>query len=357
MAILKFENVTKRFGQVEALKDFALDVGDKELLVLLGASGCGKSTALRLAAGLEQPDHGHVTLRGQPLQQLRPHDRDCALVFQNYSLYPQMTAMENILYPLRMRKVAVEEQSRRLNSVRELLHLSEAEMQRRPHALSGGQRQRVALGKALARQPGVLLLDEPFSSLDYNLRLSLRSELRRIQKHLGIAVLMVTHDQTDAAAIADRVAVMHQGKVQQVGAYKDLQHFPQTEFVAGFIGSPPMSLLPAEWDGQCLHMPTGDRLIPCDFAAPHGQVMLGLHPEDLEFDTQSNSSGTVCIHGIERHADKVLITAGIDGYRLMALSTEEFADTDTATLQIKRVAMAFDVTGKPVGPISTFQRV
>ena len=244
MSELVFKNISKIFGgRVRALDGFSLEVEKGELMVLLGPSGCGKSTLLRMTAGLEEPTGGDILLRGQSIRAVPPPLRPFALVFQNYALYPHLTAEENLTFSLRVHKLPGKEINRRLAETRELLRLDRSELKRKPAELSGGQRQRVALGKALMRKPQVFLLDEPLSNLDQKLRLHLRSELRRIQRALQATMLLVTHDQNEAMAVGDRIAVIQKGRLEQAGTPGELYQNPRSMFVADFMGSPPMNLI------------------------------------------------------------------------------------------------------------------
>ncbi len=350
MPTLSFHDVSKCYGKVPALDAFTLDIAEGKLSVLLGASGSGKTTALRLAAGLERADCGHIALDGRMLDALPPRERGCALVFQNYSLYPQMSAAENIAYPLRVRGIGVKERQRRVAWAADLLKLSAAEMARRPHALSGGQRQRVAFGKALALHPEVLLLDEPFSSLDHNLRVALRGELRRIQRELGITVLMVTHDQGDALAIADVVAIMERGRIQQVGPPEDLWSHPVTRFVAGFLGTPPMSFVAARMEGNTLTLSNGETLHLASGLPHTGQVALGLRPQDLLLETSDQGRATFVMTGIERIGSEFIAYGDYLGAQVAVAVANEAAVNESCHLHIVRISMLFDDRGSALHP-------
>lgn len=238
---VRFEHVTKRFGDVVALDDFTLEVGDGEFLVLLGPSGCGKSTALRVLAGLEEPTAGEVFIDGRNVTDLPPKERDVAMVFQNYALYPHMSVYDNIAFGLRMRRVPRSEVDRSVREVAGLLGLGEL-LKRRPGQLSGGQRQRVALGRAMVRRPKAFLMDEPLSNLDAKLRVQTRIELIRLHRRFGATVLYVTHDQVEAMTMGQRIAILDRGVLQQVGPPQEVYARPANLFVAEFIGSPAMSL-------------------------------------------------------------------------------------------------------------------
>jgi multiple sugar transport system ATP-binding protein len=247
MAQVGLEHLTKVFKgpggeRIRAVDDACLVVGDKELLALVGPSGCGKTTTLRLIAGLEEPTAGAIAINGQAVNRLPPKDRDVAMVFQHYALYPHLTVYDNMAFGLKLRHFPRAEIARRVKDTAQILDLT-ACLERNPAALSGGQRQRVALGRALVRRPGVFLLDEPLSNLDAQTRLQMRTEISRLHARLGSTIVYVTHDQVEAMTLGQRVAVMKHGRLQQVAAPTDLYQCPANLFVAGFIGSPPMNLL------------------------------------------------------------------------------------------------------------------
>jgi ABC-type sugar transport system ATPase subunit len=279
MARAEFLQVSKRFGRVTAVADFTLDVSDGELIAVLGPSGCGKSTVLRLAAGLETVSSGEIRLGGRRIDGLPPHERDVAMVFQSYALYPHMTVRENVEFPLRMRRVPPADRRRRAQEVAGLLELGEL-LDRRPAALSGGQRQRVALARALVRDPALFLLDEPLSNLDARLRASVRQYIRTVQRRLRVTTLHVTHDQTEAMTLGDRIVVMHEGRVEQVDTPLVVYEQPASAFVAGFVGTPPMNLLEAEAAEGMLVI--GDQRLPVRRESGLGarrRVVLGIRPE------------------------------------------------------------------------------
>jgi multiple sugar transport system ATP-binding protein len=282
MATVELEQVGKRFADTVALADFTLPVADGELITVLGPSGCGKSTLLRLIAGLEQLTTGTIRIDGQRIDGLAPSRRNVAMVFQSYALYPHMTVRGNIEFPLRMRRLEREERRRKAEEAAALLELSEL-LERRPAELSGGQRQRVALARALVRQPALFLLDEPLSNLDARLRAGVRQYIRDVQRRLRVTTLYVTHDQTEAMTLGDRMVVMNQGRIQQVDAPVAIYERPGNTFVAGFIGSPPMNLLPGRYADGILEI--GDQRLPAPsvFRARLGrqscQLTVGIRPE------------------------------------------------------------------------------
>ncbi len=245
MAHIKLENIVKRYGDVVAVKDFNLEVEDKEFVVFLGPSGCGKTTTLRLIAGLENPEEGDIFIDGQRVNDLSPADRDIAFVFQFYALYPHLSVYDNIAFPLKAVKVSKSEIDAQVKRVAEILQISDM-LNRKPSVLSGGEMQRVALGRAMVRQPKVYLLDEPMANLDAKIRVDTRAEIKRLQHEIGATTIFVTHDQVEAMSLADRIAVIHEGVLQQIGTPYEIYNKPESLFVAGFMGMPTMNLLDAE---------------------------------------------------------------------------------------------------------------
>ena len=242
MAEIKLEHVTKRFGDVVAVDDMNLEIHDQEFVVFLGPSGCGKTTTLRAVAGLEHLDEGDIFIDGQRVNTLSPADRDIAFVFQFYALYPHLTVYDNIAFPLKAVKAPKSEIQERVKEVAAILQI-QAMLDRKPSHLSGGEMQRVALGRAMVRQPKAFLMDEPMSNLDAKLRVDMRTELKRLQHRLGATTIFVTHDQVEAMSMADRIVIMHQGSLQQIGTPQEVYNQPQTVFVAQFMGSPSMNLI------------------------------------------------------------------------------------------------------------------
>jgi multiple sugar transport system ATP-binding protein len=299
VAEITIRGITKRYdGDVLAVDDVDLDVVDRELLVLVGPSGCGKSTLLRMVAGLEEVTAGSITIGGRDVTYLPPKDRDVAMVFQNYALYPHMSVRRNIGYPLRLAKVDRAELDRRVDEIAELLHLEEV-LDRRPSQLSGGQRQRVAMGRALVREPRAFLMDEPLSNLDAKLRVEVRAEIARLQRNLGVTTLYVTHDQVEAMTMGTRVAVLERGRLQQVDTPQRIYDAPVNLFVATFIGSPAMNLFPSRVvrdDAGRFVLDLGMQRLPVDpslladepgLAESLGQriderVVVGIRPEALD---------------------------------------------------------------------------
>jgi multiple sugar transport system ATP-binding protein len=283
MSEIALEGVTKVFDDgYEAVKDMNLDIGDGEFMILVGPSGCGKSTALRMIAGLEDITAGELKIDGEEVNDRSPKDRDIAMVFQNYALYPHMTVRENMGFALKLAGVEKAEIDRKVEEAARTLDL-EQHLDRRPANLSGGQRQRVAMGRAIVRNPKAFLMDEPLSNLDAKLRVQMRTEVARLQSELETTTVYVTHDQTEAMTLGDRVAVMRAGLLLQVGTPAELYDEPRNLFVAGFIGSPAMNFMPAEVSGGRLRLPIGE----VDFgqvpgSAGDGRVIAGLRPENIE---------------------------------------------------------------------------
>src|SRR4051795_12982856 len=262
MAEITFQNVWKRYPDgFEAVKDMNLEIRDGEFMILVGPSGCGKSTALRMVAGLEDISDGELIIGGERVNELAPRDRDIAMVFQNYALYPHMTVRENMGFALKLAKVSKSDIERKVEEAADILEL-EQHLERKPANLSGGQRQRVAMGRAIVRDPKAFLMDEPLSNLDAKLRVQMRTQVARIQQQLGTTTVYVTHDQTEAMTLGDRVAVMRAGIIQQVDTPKVLYDDPANLFVAGFIGSPSMNFLPARIEGDTIKLPFGDAPLP-----------------------------------------------------------------------------------------------
>jgi multiple sugar transport system ATP-binding protein len=300
MAEIQLRGVTKRYPDgTEAVKQVDLDIGDGEFMILVGPSGCGKSTALRMIAGLEDISEGDLVIGGETVNDLPPKDRDIAMVFQNYALYPHMTVRENMGFALKLAKTEKSEIDSKVEEAARILDL-EQHLDRKPANLSGGQRQRVAMGRAIVRDPKAFLMDEPLSNLDAKLRVQMRTEVSRIQNRLGTTTVYVTHDQTEAMTLGDRVAVMRGGIIQQVDTPANLYDHPENLFVAGFIGSPSMNFLPARLEGDTIKLPFGDAQVSDDLRqrlqkAPGGHkagmdVIAGMRPEHF-IDTAVEEAG------------------------------------------------------------------
>jgi multiple sugar transport system ATP-binding protein len=286
MAEIKLEHVTKRYPDgYEAVKDMSLDIHDGEFVILVGPSGCGKSTALRMIAGLEDISDGELYIGDDVVNDRAPKDRDIAMVFQNYALYPHMSVRDNMGFALKLKGTDKQEINQKVEEAAKILDL-EQHLDRKPANLSGGQRQRVAMGRAIVRDPRAFLMDEPLSNLDAKLRVQMRTEVSRIQQRTGTTTVYVTHDQTEAMTLGDRVAVMRSGVLQQVGTPMELYNNPKNLFVAGFIGSPAMNFMPATMDGDSARLPFETVKLPPDRAQrvrqSGGQLIAGVRPEDFE---------------------------------------------------------------------------
>jgi multiple sugar transport system ATP-binding protein len=287
MADITLDHVTKRYPDgFEAVRDMDLAVADGEFVILVGPSGCGKSTALRMVAGLEDITEGELKIGGEVVNQKAPKDRDVAMVFQNYALYPHMSVRDNMGFALKLKGTDKDEINRKVEEAARILDLTQ-HLDRKPANLSGGQRQRVAMGRAIVRNPAAFLMDEPLSNLDAKLRVQMRTEVSRIQQRLGTTTVYVTHDQTEAMTLGDRVAVMRTGLLQQVGTPMELYNNPRNLFVAGFIGSPAMNFMPVRVEGEVLKLPMADVRLPDELRAKvgrdgSGQLIAGIRPEDFE---------------------------------------------------------------------------
>lgn len=293
---IRYDRVSKRFGDVAALDELDLQIADGSFMVMLGPSGCGKTTGLRILAGLEEPSGGRVLIGDRDVTRVPSRERDVAMVFQSYALYPHMTVQENIAYPLRVRRVPRSQRDRQALEVAERLVIHQL-LDRKPRELSGGQRQRVALARAIIRQPAAFLMDEPLSNLDAKLRIQMRVELKRLQKELGVTTLYVTHDQSEATTMADRVAVMANGCLEQLGTPREIYDFPRNETVASFVGSPPMNIVDVEVGEETLHiggavMPVAAPLMVQVRQAAKGRPLrLGIRPEDIVLAAADGAPG------------------------------------------------------------------
>jgi sn-glycerol 3-phosphate transport system ATP-binding protein len=307
---LTFDGVTKEFpGGTVAVHDLSLEIADGEFMIFVGPSGCGKTTALRLVAGLEKITSGTIAIGDRVINHISPRDRDIAMVFQNYALYPHMTVAKNLAFGLRERRMPKDEIDRRVRDVTSMLGLDDL-LRRRPAQLSGGQRQRVAMGRALVREPKAFLLDEPLSNLDAKLRVQVRGDLKRLHQRLGITTIYVTHDQVEAMTLGDRVAVLSNGILQQLGAPQEVYDHPANLFVGGFIGSPPMNLLRATARGGTLT--AGDLSLPIAWV-PDGDVVLGLRPEHLRPATDGRPEMEFLVDVVEPLGDGVIVHGTVNG--------------------------------------------
>ncbi len=278
MAGVSFRDVKKKYGELEVIHGVTTEVADGEFVVIVGPSGCGKSTLLRMVAGLERITSGEIAIGPRVVNELEPKDRDIAMVFQNYALYPHMSVRANMAYGLRIRRMAPADIEARVQRAAQILELGPF-LDRKPRALSGGQRQRVAMGRAIVREPAVFLFDEPLSNLDAKLRVQMRVELQALHRRLGTTSLYVTHDQVEAMTLAHRMIVMNAGRAEQIGAPLEVYAKPATTFVAGFIGSPPMNLMPSKLNGR--------------------DVLLGVRPEHLEPCAPADANFTAVVDLVE----------------------------------------------------------
>jgi multiple sugar transport system ATP-binding protein len=297
MADVTFERVAKRFGDVAVIENLDLHIDDHELMVLVGPSGCGKSTALRMIAGLEDVSAGTISIGGKVVNDLAPKDRDIAMVFQSYALYPHMSVRENLEFGLRMRDLPRDDIRKRVDNAAAILDIAHL-LERKPRDLSGGQRQRVAVGRAIVRQPAVFLFDEPLSNLDAKLRIQTRAEITKLQSTLGTTSVYVTHDQVEAMTMGHRITVMRAGKVQQVGTPQEVYARPANVFVAQFIGTPPMNLWPGRVSESMLRtssfaLPIPERLRPLLHEGQ--QVIGGIRPEHVRHASEQGSATSVTV--------------------------------------------------------------
>jgi len=294
MGAISIRNVVKRYGHGpkanQVIHGVSADISDGEFIVIVGPSGCGKSTLLRMVAGLEEISEGEISIAGRVVNDVEPADRDIAMVFQNYALYPHMSVYDNMAYGLKIAKVPKAEIEARVNKAAAILELAPY-LQRTPRQLSGGQRQRVAMGRAIVRQPSAFLFDEPLSNLDAKLRAQTRLEIQKLHRELGVTSLFVTHDQVEAMTLAQRMIVMNAGRMEQIGTPEQVYGKPASSFVASFIGSPPMNLLQGHADGLRFHVGAGGAALnlPLPVAAPRtGELVLGLRPEHTAIDPQGS---------------------------------------------------------------------
>jgi multiple sugar transport system ATP-binding protein len=329
MAEVSLRNVIKRFDNVEAVRSINLDIPDNEFVVLVGPSGCGKSTTLRMIAGLEEVTAGDIYIGGEIVNDRPPKDRDIAMVFQNYALYPHMTAYENMSFGLKLRKFSKDEIRTRVDNAARILDITEL-LDRKPKALSGGQRQRVAMGRAIVRNPKVFLFDEPLSNLDAKLRVQMRTEIKRVHQMVKTTTVYVTHDQVEAMTLADRVVVMNGGLIEQIASPQDLYHHPKTRFVAGFIGSPAMNFIRCrlEQNGAGLRVRISDKIslpVPAARIARYQpltdkDLTLGLRPEHIteprRSDRDQNCEFSVILDVVEPMGMETMVFFTVDGQEI-----------------------------------------
>lgn len=304
MARIELNNIQKKWGAFWGVRDVNLDIADEEFVVFLGPSGCGKTTTMRMIAGLEEPSEGEIVMDGEVMNEVDARDRDVAMVFQGYALYPNMSIYENIRFPLRMRGVPDGEQEAQVRRAAEMVELTDF-LDRKPSALSGGQRQRAALARAIVRQPHAFLMDEPLSNLDAKLRQHMRVQIKHIQRELKITTVYVTHDQIEAMTLADRIVVMQSGAIQQIGTPDEIYNDPANTFVAGFIGAPPMNLVDGAVENGVFRAP--GLSVPVATARSGGGITLGFRPEDC---TVSPGSDTLQgeVYGVEPTGDITYLT-------------------------------------------------
>ncbi len=321
MAGVEFRKITKRWGDFVAVDKLDLIVIDKEFLVLLGPSGCGKTTSMRMIAGLEEPTEGEILIDGELVNEMPPRDRDVAMVFQNYGLYPHMTVRENIGYPLKIRGMKRDEASRMIDAAAAKVELGPY-LDRKPGQLSGGQRQRVALARSLVRTPRVFLMDEPLSNLDAKLRVTMRAELKHLHHEMAITTVYVTHDQMEAMTLATRVAVMNKGVIQQLAVPEAIYNDPANLFVAGFIGSPSMNLVQGDLvDGVFV----GEGLkAPSAVGGNRNSVVLGIRPEDVRVVGRGAGLFDATVYAFELTGESVLVTVTVGNRHFAARADRHF---------------------------------
>ena len=353
MAGVEYDNVWKQFAaqadSAAAVRGLSLDIADRELLVLLGPSGCGKTTALRMLAGLEEPDSGDIRIGGKSVVGLEPKDRDVALVFQSYALYPHFSARDNIRYPLRVRGLSKAEQEAKVDRVAEMLGIGHL-LPRRPGQLSGGEQQRVALARAIVREPRVFLMDEPLSNLDAKLRVHTRTELKTLQRELGTTMVFVTHDQAEAMSLAQRIAVLNAGELQQIGTPDEVYDHPANVFVAEFIGSPPMNLLAATRDGDELVVADGWRL-PAprrdgSSGAADGELIVGLRPEGVQIVADGHPAEVIAV---EPFGSEVIIDVRVAGEALKVRAAPNVRPDPGSTVGLRADPAAVRVFDRSTG--------
>ena len=341
---VELSNLSKKFGDVVGVEALDLDIRDGEFVAFLGPSGCGKTTTLLMMAGIYRPTTGTIRFGDRIVNQLQPRDRNIGMVFQSYALYPHMTVFGNIAYPLKLKKVPRQEQQRRVEAAAETMGIAHL-LDRRPAQLSGGQQQRVALGRALVKEPDILLFDEPLSNLDARLRLTMRGEIRSLQKRLGITAIYVTHDQVEALTMADRIAVMNLGRLQAFATPDDLYERPSTKFIAGFVGNPPMNFLDIEFAQDNGALQLRSESLELDLspefaaaaAAADGAVSFGIRPEDISLDENGPVSGEVFVVEPLGRDDLLDIIVGTEHLLLLA-------DPKRKSRAGDRVRLSFDMT-------------
>ena len=321
MAHISLHGISKAWGAVTGVDNIDLEIRDKEFMVFLGPSGCGKTTTMRMVAGLEDPTAGEIRIDGEVVNEVDARDRDVAMVFQSYALYPNMSIYDNIRFPLRMRGLPKADHDRLVRRAAEMVELGDL-LERKPKALSGGQRQRAALARAIVREPRVFLMDEPLSNLDAKLRLTMRAQLKHIQRALQTTTIYVTHDQIEAMTLADRIAIMNKGKIQQLGTPDEVYNDPANLFVAGFIGSPPMNLIKGTIAGRVFTGPDTRMTLPN--AADGSAVILGIRPEDVEIVEAGRGHLTSKLYSLEPLGDQTLAAAWAGEQLVVAKAARNF---------------------------------
>jgi multiple sugar transport system ATP-binding protein len=370
MAEIEYDSVAKIYGDgTQAVRDLDLVISDGELMVLVGPSGCGKTTALRMLAGLEEISEGEIRIGDQIVNDLTPKERDIAMVFQSYALYPHMTVEQNLAFGLKLRKLPKNEVKERVVRAAKILQIEEF-LKRKPRALSGGQRQRVAMGRAIVREPQAFLMDEPLSNLDAKLRVQMRAEIHQLQRRLGVTTIYVTHDQVEAMTMGDRVAVMNAGHLQQVDTPQILYDHPVNEFVAGFIGSPSINLVQSQLASSNGHLEVtlGEHKLPVDDQLARNrsglgdyvgkEVILGIRPEDFEDasvepDTPADRRIRVTAELTELLGSEVLVHFGTEATAVVSSAAEADAGEDADI----RLGEEGDVTTRLIARVSPKSRI
>ena len=348
MASIDLLNLSKSWGSSIGVDNLSIHVNDGELLVLLGPSGCGKTTTMRMIAGLEVPTEGKIKIGNKDVTKLEPKYRDVAMVFQTYSLYPQMTVYENIRFPLRARNIKKLEHNERVLEAAKMVQLTKY-LQRKPNSLSGGQRQRVALARAIVRSPIVFLMDEPLSNLDARLRLSMRNLIKELHLKLQTTIIYVTHDQLEAMTLADRIIVMNEGKIEQIGTPKEIYEDPNTMFVAEFVGLPSMNL----FNGNLLNgfFKSNGINIPIKFSNNFDNVVLGIRPEDLSLVNEDEGNIIGVVHSVEMIGDVTIVTLKVNSNNCIAKLNKDVVLNlgDKISLKTSSRLLVFDkTTGKRI---------
>jgi multiple sugar transport system ATP-binding protein len=321
MASISLKGVTKAWGDFKGVDDIDLEIRDKEFMVFLGPSGCGKTTTMRMIAGLEDHTSGEIRIGGELMNDVDARDRDVAMVFQSYALYPNMSIRENIRFPLRMRGIPASEHDARVKKAAQMVELGDF-LDRKPKALSGGQRQRAALARAIVRQPKIFLMDEPLSNLDAKLRLTMRAQLKHIQRELKTTTVYVTHDQIEAMTLADRIAIMEKGKIRQLGTPDEVYNNPNHLFVAGFIGSPPMNLIKGRLENGTF-ISEGIRVTNAG-KGNVAEVTLGIRPEDITITPEKSAHLNSTVYALEPTGDMTLVMANAGDQLIVAKGARTF---------------------------------